>query len=349
MCPTRSNVLPGSFCSLSIAAARLRLPDSFLRFVHFNELARDAPLFRERSMCKTRFCAWLCAVGWCSCLVYGHGFVGDRFFPPTIATDDPFAVDELTGPVVSIFKDAGKPAVWETDAGFEFDKEILPHFMVGLSDQYIYDKPDGHPGAGGWDNFSVIAKYQLWQNDAHEAIVSVGLETDFGGTGTSNVGSEDFNTYSPTIYFGKGFGDLPDSLAVLKPFAVTGTLANTFPNKDDDANQFQWGFAVEYSLPYLEGEVEDTGLPHPFKDMIPLVEFSMDTNENRDQRGQTTGEIDPGVLWETPYYQLGAEAIVPVNGHSGPHVGAVVQMEIFIDDLFPKVFGHAVFFGGKND
>ena len=25
--------------------------------------------------------------------VYAHGFVGDRFFPPTIQTDDPFATD----------------------------------------------------------------------------------------------------------------------------------------------------------------------------------------------------------------------------------------------------------------
>ncbi|MGA2230173.1 MAG: hypothetical protein ABSH22_04540 [Tepidisphaeraceae bacterium] len=293
-------------------------------------------------------CAAACAAVLPARFAGAHGFVGDRFFPPTIATDDPFAVDELTGPVVSIFKQPGTPSVWETDTSFEFDKEILPHFMVGLADDYIYNKPDSQSGAGGWDDFSVITKYQLWQNDEHEAIISVGLETDFGGTGTSNVGSENFNTYSPTFYFGKGFGDLPDSLGVLKPFAITGVLANTFPNKDDDPNQFQWGFAVEYSLPYLEDEVEDTGLPHPFKDMIPLVEFSMDTNENRDQRGQTTGEIYPGVLWDTPYYQLGLEAIVPVNGRSGLHVGAVLQVEIFIDDLLPQLFGHPLFFGDSK-
>ena len=63
---------------------------------------------------------------------FGHGFVGDRFFPPTIATDDPFATDELSLPQVSIFKDPGKPATWELDSGFELDKEILPHFAVGL-------------------------------------------------------------------------------------------------------------------------------------------------------------------------------------------------------------------------
>ena len=26
-----------------------------------------------------------------------HGFEGDRFFPPTVTTDDPFATDEFLG------------------------------------------------------------------------------------------------------------------------------------------------------------------------------------------------------------------------------------------------------------
>jgi hypothetical protein len=283
----------------------------------------------------------------CARCALGHGFVGDRFFPPTIATDDPFAVDELDIPVASITSQSGSPSSWVLDSGFEFDKEIFPHFAVGISDDYLYQKPDGQHAAGGWDNLSMTAIYQLWQSDEHEAIVSVGMETDFGGTGSSNVGSENFNTYTPTFYWGKGFGDLPDSLDALKPFAVTGTLAESFPNKPVDPNEFQWGFAVEYSVPYLEANVTDTGLPHPFKDMIPLVEFAMTTNENRAQRGQTTGTINPGVLWETPYFQLGGEAVIPVNGHTGPHVGAIMQLTVFIDDIFPAVFGHPLFFGGQ--
>ena len=38
-----------------------------------------------------------------------HGFEGERFFPPTIQTDDPFAVDELSLPVVSVFNN---PAIF---------------------------------------------------------------------------------------------------------------------------------------------------------------------------------------------------------------------------------------------
>src|ERR1700744_4467217 len=74
-----------------------------------------------------------------------HGFVGDRFFPPTIATDDPFATDELLLPAVSYFKSAGSPATATTDGGFEFDKEIFPHFALGVSGDYLHVKPDGEP------------------------------------------------------------------------------------------------------------------------------------------------------------------------------------------------------------
>src|ERR1700679_2671841 len=90
---------------------------------------------------------------------HAHGFVGDRFFPPTIATDDPFATDELMLPSVSYFKNAGDPATATSDGGFEFDKEILPHFALGISGDYMNVKPDGAPASHGFGNFTLSAKY----------------------------------------------------------------------------------------------------------------------------------------------------------------------------------------------
>src|SRR5207302_1908001 len=124
---------------------------------------------------------------------------------------------------------------------------------------------------------------------------------------------------------------------------LTGTIGQSFPTQAQDSNVLEWGFAFEYSLPYLQSHVADIGLPEPFKNMIPLVEFAMQTGENRDDRGITTGTINPGVLWETPQFQLGAEALIPINNESGNHVGVVVQMWIYIDDLFAKAFGHPIF------
>src|SRR5271170_2338868 len=134
--------------------------------------------------------AVMAVVGLGAATAHAHGFVGDRFFPPTIATDDPFATDELLLPSVSYFKGAGSPPTATTDGGFEFDKEIFPHFALGISGDYLHLKPEGEPEANGFDDLTLSAKYQVWQNDAHEAIFSVGTLWKIGGTGSGSVGAD---------------------------------------------------------------------------------------------------------------------------------------------------------------
>jgi len=288
-----------------------------------------------------------------------HGFEGDRFFPPTVTTDDPFATDELSVGLQSFNNPAspgdGTPKTREMDLSMEFDKEILPKFALGITGTYVSLQPNRHtddgsdplPASDGFDNISLSAKYQLWENPAHEAIFSVGGEVDLGGSGSKNFVGNSYTTYTPELYYGKGFGDLPNALKYLKPFALTGTLGYDIPSKSSDPNALAWGFALEYSLPYLQEHVEDIGLPHPFKDFIPLVEFNMSSPTNRSGE-TTTGTINPGILWEQPDFQLGAEAVIPVNAHTGPNVGFTVQVQIFIDDIFPSAFGHPLFLGGNK-
>jgi hypothetical protein len=272
-----------------------------------------------------------------------HGFVGDYFFPPTIATDDPFATDELLLPSLSYIKMPplnGSPATGVTDLGFEFDKEIFPKFALGISGDYLYQKPQGQGQVAGWDDFSMSAKYQLWENPVHQAIFSVGALWQIGGSGSKQVGADSANVFTPTIYLGKAFGDLPDSLKYARPFAITGTLGEGIPTSSEP-NNLQWGIALEYSLPYLQEQVKDIGLPQPFSKMFPLVELAMTSPENRNG-GETTGTVNPGVLYESRYFQIGAEAQIPINSASGHQVGVIVQLEVFIDDIWPKVFGYPI-------
>jgi hypothetical protein len=77
------------------------------------------------------------------------------------------------------------------------------------------------------------------------------------------------------------------------------------------------------------------------------VELSMESPENRNG-GPTTGTVNPGGLYESRYFQLGAEAVIPINNHTGPNIGFVINVNIFIDDLWPKVFGHPLFGGAEN-
>jgi hypothetical protein len=296
-------------------------------------------------------------------IVRAHGFEGDRFFPPTVQTDDPFATDELSVGIQSFNNPSspadGTPKTRELDVSSEFDKEIFPKFALGISGTYINLDPQtgATPTQDGFDNIELSAKYQLWENAPHEWILSAGCLVDLGGTGSKSVGIDSFTTYTPTMYFGKGFGDLPNELKYLKPLALTGTFGVSIPgessNSDGSFNSdtAQWGFALEYSLPYLQQHVEDVGLPKPLSDIIPVVEFSLATPLDRAAH-VTTGTINPGFLWEQPDYQLGVEAVIPVNAQTGPNVGVVVQVQIYIDDIFPKLFGHPVFGhdeGSEND
>lgn len=270
-----------------------------------------------------------------------HGYVGDRFFPPTIQTDDPFATDELALPTVSTIVNPGSPTTRETDVGVSFSKEIFPNFALTFSETYVLLSPEGMPTIGGFDNLSLNVKYQLWENAPHEAIFSFGADWDVGGTGAKKIDAASTSVFTPTIYYGKGFGDLPSALKYAKPFALTGTLGLECPTTADP-NNLDWAFALEYNLPYLQSQVRDIGLPEPFKHMIPLVEFSLSTPLNRGG-GPTTGTINPGILYENNYFQVGAEAIIPANSATGSQVGVVFQIQLYIDDIWPKTFGHPLF------
>jgi hypothetical protein len=290
-----------------------------------------------------------------------HGFAGARFFPATLTTDDPFVADELSLPTVSFFKNPAvgdSPASRETDIGVEFSKIILPHFGLSVSETWIHLEPQGDRSRIAPGNLELGAKYEVFVNAPHEAIVSLGVNAEIGGTGRASVGADSFSTFTPAIFFGKGFGDLPDSLAYLKPFAVTGVLGLTFPTRassetvtDDDVsidrhpNVLQWGFAVEYSLPYLQAQVKDVGLPVVLDRLIPVVEFNFQSPMNRGG-GQTTGTINPGLIWAGKFLQVGVEALIPVNKRSGHNVGVIGQLHFYLDDLFPAFFGKPLF-GGK--
>ena len=154
-----------------------------------------------------------------------HGFAGQRFFPATIATDDPFVSDELSAPTVSTVRNSGECGGQEIDTSIDVSKRITPNFGLGFAQtwQHFSNAPSG------FGNLELSAKYQLLVDAPHEALLAVGVDAEVGGTGARKVGADRFSTVTPTLFFGKGMGDLPDSMKWLKPLAVTGTLGFGFP------------------------------------------------------------------------------------------------------------------------
>jgi hypothetical protein len=288
-------------------------------------------------------------------VAHAHGFAGKRFFPATLATDDPFVADELSLPTIQWQRfpgDESGPGGSETDFSVDVAKRITENFGIEFGATYKHIKPDVGDTLNGFDNLALGLKYKFYQNDEHEAIVSAGVDWDIGGTGARRVGAESFSTITPGIFFGKGFGDLPADMKFLRPFAITGLVGYGIPTRsstttvsdqgDTDVefnpHTLEWGFAIEYSLPYLQSFVQDVGLQAPFNRMIPLVEFSMSTALDRGQSG-TTGTVNPGVLWAGQSIQVGLEAVIPINRRSGNSVGVLAQLHFFLDDLFPQTFG----------
>jgi hypothetical protein len=285
-----------------------------------------------------------------------HGFAGERFFPATISTDDPFAASELSLPTISYSRQPGTPPTKTIGFSSDLSLLVLPNVAVTLGDGYQWQKADGQNAQTGFNNFTANVLYEFFENDEHEAIMSVGLTTEFGGTGSRSIGSRSFSTLTPIVYFGKGLGDLPTNLNLLRPLAVTGEFGLAIPTRSNNRSVafntatgqtqvsstpnpdvFQWGFAVEYSLIYLQGHVKDIGLRAPFDRMIPLVEFSMSTPVNRNG-GVTTGTVNPGVIWSGKYFQVGVEAVLPINEHTGFNPGIVGQLHFYLDDILPKIF-----------
>ena len=223
-------------------------------------------------------------------------------------------------------------------------------------------EPDGQASREGFNNLELGLKYQFHKDDARETILSIGLGSEIGGTGRKSIGADSFSTFTPAFFFGKGFGGLPDNLSFLKPLAVTGAIGVAIPGRasttsisvDPDTGApvsnverhphvLQVGFAIEYSLPYLQGSVQDVGLPFPLNRMIPIVEIALQNPLDRGARGQTTGTVNPGVLWAGRYIQLGLEAVVPLNSRSGRGLGVQAQLHFFLDDLFPGSIGRPLF------
>lgn len=271
-----------------------------------------------------------------------HGFAGDRFFPATISTDDPFVANELSLPTLQAIR-LPAPPTKTFDLSADIALKLTPSLGIEVADGYMLQKSPGSRLRTGFDNVVVGGKYQFLLNAEHEMIASVGVNAEIGGTGRASIGADRFSTITPGLFFGKGLGDLPDSVWALRPFALTGQVGVSSPTRSSVEgtripNNLRWGLAVEYSLIYLEEHVKEIGLRAPFNRLIPLVEFAMQTPLNR-VSGPTTGTVNPGIIWSGQYFQLGVEAIIPINSHTGDNVGIVGQLHFYLDDILPKIFG----------
>lgn len=272
--------------------------------------------------------------------------IGDRWFPVTALVESPFVADGAYGTVRHL-RQSDSPDFGENDFVAGVEKRVTDDFGVSLAGTYEVLTPQGMAHVYGFDNIYAEAKYEVVKSVPHEAILSLGLTREFGGTGAARVGAEAVGMTTPAVLAAKGFGDLPDSLKYLRPITVSANFGYLVPDaraSGDDRfpNLVQAGVSLQYSLPYLQGNVEYVGLPPVLGRITPLVEFIYSGPAGTAFDERPTGLIAPGFVYTQDGVDFSVEALFPINHHSGVGVGAIAKVNVPLD-LVAETLGKPLF------
>lgn len=258
-----------------------------------------------------------------------HGIVGDRYFPPTVVVDDPFAANEIHA-VGGRSANIGFDRVSATTGNMAiFGGSVEPLAGLGISLDGVYRSPNGNLDnvGSGFDNLYYRIKQEAWTDQRHEFQLSFGLGGEIANTGTK--GSDGYSNYTPSVLFAKGFGDLSDELDWLKPAAITGVLGYQVPSIRNAPQSINWGLTLQYSFMYLNEHVQPTGWNDFANRLIAIVEFPMQSCMNMTCKNQVVGSINPGVVWVGNHFNIATELVVPSNANSGKGTGFLVQYQQF--------------------
>jgi hypothetical protein len=288
-------------------------------------------------------------------LASAHGLAGNRFFPGTLAFDDPAVGDELDFPLVDVLPGTSG-GIRDINYGFQFTRLLTPDVALGVASGVIQQFQNAHPQRPGFEQTAVEIKARVWEDDIHETLASASLVYSIGASGTNAVGSGGPDTLAPGVFFGQGFGALPDSLAFLRPFGISGAFAPQFPLEGSSAATggalptatknpiiINWGLSLQYSTYYLTDRF--TGGPpaaEPLHQFVPLVEFAVASPLQDTPATRAVATADPGVAYVGSTWQVGAEAILPLDRGAGHGIGGRLQLLLFLDDLIPAVFGEPI-------
>jgi hypothetical protein len=255
-----------------------------------------------------------------------HGIAGNRYFPPTISVDDPYAAYE-THAVIGRTPNIGLNNS-NTNAGnvMTIGGGIEPFDGFGIAIDGLYRDPNANltPQNTGFDNLYYNVKKELTINDEHEYAITFGVNGQLGGTGGSVAAG--YTTYAPSIFYAKGFGDLPNELRLFKPLAITGVVGYQMSTDQSQPTALNWGFTLQYSFLYLNDHVQRTGWGEPWNRLVAVVEFPLQTCMSSICNGQVTGSVNPGLIWVGNNYNLSAEVVFPINNQSGHGVGMLFQI-----------------------
>jgi hypothetical protein len=266
---------------------------------------------------------------------------GDRNFPaqlilPQIAPTDSLWVPISTQPV---YPEVNNGQTRTTSFAGTYSKLITE--QLGIQLEFGFSQIDrlGQSSVTQTQNFDALLQNEVILDPAHEFLLSVQVDHEFGGTGGDIHGAT-----TPGITFGKGLGDLP--IGYWRPLAITGFAGYQF-GEGPRTNIYQAGISVQYSIPYLLAKVADVEMPAFLHGMTPITEvlFTNPVEHLPGQNINTNLVVAPGFSYSRGRgWELGIEAMIPTTRASGRDIGVIAQLVLQLDYLFPEtVVGRPIF------
>jgi hypothetical protein len=285
-----------------------------------------------------------------------HAVCGARIFVNTLEIDDPGVGDEANFPVLSYQSPDGKTS--DVEANFEYDKTITENLGFGVgttwndlgNDQNDLNAKGKGTNHAGFEDAYLQLKYRWITLPEHEFMSSVEVTRNLGRAGTPGF-DDGFNSTTFSGFFGKGLGDIP--FDPIRPFALTGELDYTVPDAGPasgtggSVTSWSGGLSLQYSIPYLETQIHDDGLPPLLANLTPLAELGWTSAAGHSNLGPTnmptTFVLGTGAVWTGEFYSLSLETLWPLNGATGHGVGVIGQFHLYFDDMFPNSLGKPIF------
>jgi hypothetical protein len=264
-----------------------------------------------------------------------HGIVGQRSFIEPFITEDVNPKNEfvIARPEWDHSRDGHSLSF-----GFGLEKKLADDLSLTLDSEWDRISPSAadEPSQSGFNNLGITLKYAFLKSPDHEGIMSFAVEGT-APTGTADVGAEKDWAFKPFFLYGKGFGDLPDSLQYLRPLAVAGDFGPEASTGSGTPTTFVHNIAIEYSIPYLQAVVKDIGLGWPFNDLIADTEFNFEHGLRGDEQGKNKIIATAGIVYMDRWVELGVAGRFPLTGsaHDELDWGIIGIVDLFIDDILP--------------
>jgi hypothetical protein len=308
------------------------------------------PIHKGRNRTAVRIRALLLPLAWLAIFsAPAHAFVaaGDRVFPgtlilPQIAPTDEAYIQGATpfGGTAPVPSNVSR----RTDAIWFFGKTLTERLGIRFRDVYTRLDPTVGSSRYGWQTLTATAQYEALLDRPHEFLFSVGVDRQFGGTGAGRVQPRGFSgvgATTPSFYFGKGLGDL--DIGYFRPLAIAGSFGYVMADKSPRPDIATAGFAIEYSIPYLQSKVQALDVPDLIRSLTPITELFLTTPAGPAHGTPNTALIAPGVAYTGEGWQFGIEAMIPMTRATGRGLGVTAQLHVWLDYFFPNSIGRPVF------